>query len=90
MLVELLDGNDRNESKTMNQKEHAYAETIKLSNDVEKPMEGVDVFQLPEANVGEQAVGDALSVCDHFIDIAAAYFNEEAVGATIKKERDSP
>lgn len=60
-------------------------QTIKLSNGVEMPMEGFGVFQVPEADVCEQAVSDALRVGYRLIDTAAAYFNEEAVGAAIKK-----
>ena len=40
---------------------------------------------MPEAAVCEQAVSDALEVGYRLIDTAAAYFNEEAVGAAIKK-----
>lgn len=56
-----------------------------LSNGVKMPMEGFGVFQVPEAAVCEQAVTDALAVGYRLIDTAAAYFNEEAVGAAIKK-----
>lgn len=60
-------------------------QTTTLSNGVEMPMEGFGVFQVPEAEVCEQAVSDALAVGYRMIDTAAAYFNEEAVGAAIKK-----
>lgn len=60
-------------------------ETIQLSNGVEMPLEGFGVFQVPEATVCKQAVSDALSVGYRLIDTAAAYFNEEAVGAAIAK-----
>lgn len=56
-----------------------------LNNGVKMPLEGFGVFQVPEAAVCEQAVSDALSVGYRLIDTAAAYFNEEAVGAAIKK-----
>ena len=36
-------------------------ETRKLRNGVEMPMEGFGVFQVPEAEVCEQAVRDALA-----------------------------
>ena len=49
------------------------------------PMEGFGVFQVPEAAVCEQAVSYALAVGYRLIDTAAAYFNEEAVGAAIQK-----
>lgn len=56
-----------------------------LSNGVKMPMEGFGVFQVPEAAVCEQAVMDALSAGYRLIDTASAYFNEEAVGAAIKR-----
>lgn len=56
-----------------------------LSNGVKMPMEGFGVFQVPEAAVCEQAVTDALAAGYRLIDTAAAYFNEEAVGAAVKK-----
>ena len=40
---------------------------------------------MPEAAVCEQAVSDALATGYRLIDTAAAYFNEEAVGAAIRK-----
>ena len=60
-------------------------EYVTLSNGVEMPLEGFGVFQVPEATVCEQAVRDALSVGYRLIDTAAAYFNEEAVGAAVAK-----
>ncbi|MEY8427980.1 aldo/keto reductase [Lachnospiraceae bacterium 46-15] len=56
-----------------------------LSNGVKMPMEGFGVFQVPEAAICEQAVSEALEAGYRLIDTAAAYFNEEAVGAAIKK-----
>ena len=60
-------------------------EYVTLSNGVKMPLEGFGVFQVPEAAICEQAVGEALSVGYRLIDTAAAYFNEEAVGAAIRK-----
>ena len=60
-------------------------EYITLKNGVKMPMEGFGVFQVPEAAICEQAVSDALAAGYRLIDTAAAYFNEEAVGAAIKK-----
>ena len=60
-------------------------EYVTLSNGVKMPLEGFGVFQVPEAAVCEQAVRDALSVGYRLIDTAAAYFNEEAVGAAVAK-----
>lgn len=60
-------------------------EFVTLSNGVKMPMEGFGVFQVPEAEMCEQAVSDALAIGYRLIDTAAAYFNEEAVGTAIKK-----
>lgn len=60
-------------------------QTVKLNNGVEMPMEGFGVFQIPEATKCEQAVTDALYAGYRLIDTAAAYMNEEAVGAAVKK-----
>lgn len=60
-------------------------EYVTLSNGVKMPLEGFGVFQVPETAICEQAVGEALSVGYRLIDTAAAYFNEEAVGAAIRK-----
>ena len=60
-------------------------EYVTLNNGVKMPLEGFGVFQVPEAAVCEQAVSDALAAGYRMIDTAAAYFNEEAVGAAIRK-----
>lgn len=60
-------------------------EFVTLNNGVKMPMEGFGVFQVPEAAVCEQAVCDALDAGYRLIDTAAAYFNEEAVGAAVRK-----
>lgn len=49
------------------------------------PAIGFGVFQVPDLKVCEQAVSDALEVGYRSIDTAAAYMNEEAVGAAIRK-----
>ncbi len=56
-----------------------------LNNGVKMPMEGFGVFQVPEADICKQAVLDALNTGYRLIDTAAAYFNEEAVGAAIQE-----
>jgi len=56
-----------------------------LKNGIKMPMEGFGVFQVPEADVCEQAVSDTIAAGYRLIDTAAAYFNEEAVGAAIRK-----
>lgn len=58
---------------------------ITLNNGVKMPQEGFGVFQVPDADVCEQAVTDALNAGYRLIDTAAAYMNEEAVGAAIRK-----
>ena len=60
-------------------------EHITLRNGVEMPLEGFGVFQVPDAAICEQAVRDAIRVGYRLIDTAAAYVNEEAVGAAIAK-----
>lgn len=60
-------------------------EYVILNNGVKMPMEGFGVYQVPESDVCEQAVLDALKVGYRMIDTAAAYFNEEAVGNAIEK-----
>lgn len=60
-------------------------EFVTLRNGIKMPLEGFGVFQVPEAAVCERAVSDALACGYRLIDTAAAYFNEEAVGAAIKK-----
>ena len=56
-----------------------------LRNGVKMPMEGFGVFQVPEVAVCEQAVHSALAAGYRLIDTAAAYLNEKAVGAAIRK-----
>lgn len=58
---------------------------VTLNNGIRIPMEGFGVFQIEEAKVCEQAVSDALDAGYRLIDTASAYFNEEAVGAAIRK-----
>lgn len=49
------------------------------------PLEGFGVFQVPDPAQCEQAVLDAIASGYRLIDTAAAYMNEEAVGAAIAK-----
>lgn len=56
-----------------------------LNNGVKMPMEGFGVFQVPNPAVCEQAVLDAIASGYKLIDTAAAYMNEEAVGAAVRK-----
>ena len=59
-------------------------ETIKLTNGVEMPLLGYGVFLVPPQEA-ERCVTDALEVGYRLIDTAQAYYNEEGVGAAIKK-----
>ena len=60
-------------------------EFITLNNGVKMPLEGFGVFQVPDPVQCEQAVLDAIASGYRLIDTAAAYMNEQAVGAAIKK-----
>lgn len=60
-------------------------ETITLNNGIKMPLEGFGVFQVPDPAQCEQAVSDAIACGYRLIDTAAAYMNEKAVGAAIKK-----
>ncbi len=57
---------------------------VTLNNGVEMPAIGFGVFQVPDLKVCEQAVSDALEVGYRMVDTAAAYMNEEAVGAAVR------
>lgn len=57
---------------------------VTLNNGVKMPQIGFGVYQIPDHKQAEQAVSDALEVGYRMIDTAAAYENEEAVGAAIK------
>ena len=60
-------------------------EFVTLNNRIKMPLEGFGVFQVPNGAVCEKAVMDAIGAGYRLIDTAAAYMNEEAVGAAIKK-----
>lgn len=60
-------------------------DTVTLNNGVVMPLEGFGVFQVPDGEVCEKAVSDAIASSYRLIDTAAAYMNEEAVGRAIKK-----
>ena len=61
-------------------------EYVKFNNGVEMPLEGFGVFQVPDGNVTEQAVAEAIEAGYRSIDTAAAYFNEESVGRAIARK----
>lgn len=58
--------------------------TIELNNGVEMPILGYGVF-LVDPKECERCVTDAIDVGYRMIDTAQAYYNEEGVGAAIKK-----
>lgn len=58
-------------------------QTVKLNNDVEIPILGFGVYQIPPAET-EQAVIDAIKAGYRHIDTAQAYANETEVGSGIK------
>lgn len=58
---------------------------ITLNNGIKMPMEGFGVFQVPDPVQCKQAVLNAIESGYRLIDTAAAYMNEEAVGAAIQK-----
>ena len=60
-------------------------EYVKLNNGVMMPLEGFGVFQIPDRDECERVVLDALEAGYRLIDTAAAYGNEEAVGAAVRK-----
>ena len=59
-------------------------EFVTLSNGVKMPMLGFGVYQI-EAKETERCVLDAIKAGYRSIDTAQAYFNEESVGAAVKK-----
>lgn len=60
-------------------------EFVTLNNGVKMPREGFGVFQVPDPEVCKQAVLDAVETGYRLIDTAAAYGNEEAVGAAVRE-----
>lgn len=61
-------------------------EFIKLNNGIKMPAEGFGVFQVADPAQCEQAVLDAIGAGYRLIDTAAAYMNENSVGAALKKQ----
>lgn len=60
-------------------------EYITLNNGVKMPLVGLGVMEIENGTVGEQVILDALNAGYRMIDTATVYFNEETVGAAIKK-----
>jgi 2,5-diketo-D-gluconate reductase A len=57
---------------------------VELRNGVRMPYAGYGVFQITDAGQCERCVADALAAGYRMIDTAAAYYNEEAVGAALR------
>jgi 2,5-diketo-D-gluconate reductase A len=55
-----------------------------LNNGIEMPVLGFGVYQVNDLKECEKAVADAIETGYRLIDTAAAYLNEQAVGAAIK------
>lgn len=64
--------------------------TVRLNNEVEMPMLGFGVYQIPDAVECEKVVREALDVGYRLIDTAAAYMNEEAVWQRNNEKRAFP
>lgn len=67
------------------QKGRIVMEFVTLNNGIKMPLEGFGVFQVPDPAQCEQAILEAIESGYRLIDTAAAYMNEEAVGAAVKK-----
>lgn len=59
--------------------------TFELNNGVEMPALGFGTYQIDDLDVCEESVSTALETGYRSIDTAAAYENEEAVGAALEK-----
>ncbi len=60
-------------------------DSIRLTNDVTVPMEGLGVFQIKDFQTCKEVVKDAIRSGYRLIDTVASYGNEEAVGEAVKE-----
>ena len=60
-------------------------EFVTLNTGAKMPLEGFGVFQVPDADVCEQTVYDAVKTGYRLIDTAQAYMNEAAVGKAVSR-----
>ena len=74
----------RSENKKDNENGGIIMEYITLSNGIKMPVLGYGVYQVTKEEC-EQCVLDALDAGYRSIDTAQSYFNEEEVGAAIRK-----
>ena len=61
-------------------------EYVTLNNGLKMPMVGFGVFRVPDKKECEESVYQAIKVGYRLIDTAAAYYNEDAVGAAVKEQ----
>lgn len=64
---------------------NSLTDRYKLNNGVKSPIIGFGTWQTPDGQVAEESVLAALNSGYRHLDTAAAYGNEESVGAAIKK-----
>ena len=62
-----------------------FTDTITLANGVKMPCIGYGTWQTPDGDVARQCVSEAIRLGYRHIDTAAAYGNEESVGAGIRE-----
>ena len=60
-------------------------EYVTLNNGLKMPMVGFGVFRVPDKKECEESVYQAIKSGYRLIDTAAAYYNEDAVGAAVKR-----
>ena len=58
---------------------------VTLNNGLKMPMVGFGVFRVPDKKECEESVYRAIKAGYRLIDTAAAYYNEDAVGAAVKR-----
>ena len=63
-------------------------EYVTLNNGLKMPMVGFGVFRVPDKKECEESVYQAIKAGYRLIDTAAAYYNEDAVGAAVKRAID--
>ena len=61
-------------------------EYVTLNNGLKMPMVGFGVFRVPDKKECEESVYQAIKAGYRLIDTAAAYYNEDAVGAAVKEQ----
>ena len=61
-----------------------FSDTVTLTNGVKMPCIGYGTWQTPDGDVARKCVFEAIKAGYRHIDTAAAYGNEESVGAGIK------